>query len=316
MEEEVDERILHLLSSLIAHKNRADAKGWRDAFENMPVYLQRVELESDVNTLPVIHVAGTKGKGSTCAMLESMLRQCGYRTGLFTSPHLVDVRERVRINGCMVDKSVFESHFWWCYERFNSLATPEVGVPGYFRFLTLLALKIFVHQHVDVVVLEVGIGGRLDATNIIPAPVVCGITALGMDHMDMLGDTLPKIAGEKAGILKPGVPGLTVQQPEDAMEVIREAARHVQAPLQVVPPLDDLQPEDGPGPIPVGLGGEHQRMNAALAVQLCSKFEERRLASGNAAPGAGSRLELLRQGKLPAQYGQGLRDTSWLGRST
>lgn len=105
----------------------------------MPVYLERIGLDpTSLSRLSVVHVAGTKGKGSTCAMVESVLRASGRRTGLFTSPHLVDVRERVRVDGRAVSRDDFESHFWRCHDALSRQATPEVGMPGYFRFLTLL----------------------------------------------------------------------------------------------------------------------------------------------------------------------------------
>ncbi|KAJ9523847.1 hypothetical protein QJQ45_020044, partial [Haematococcus lacustris] len=328
MAEPLDDAVLDILSGLILFKNRADAQGWRDAFENMPVYLERVGLAEDLRKLKVIHVAGTKGKvggrGSTCALVEGVLRRCGYRTGLFTSPHLVDVRERIRIAGQMVSKQVFEEQFWDCHRRLAAAATPEVGVPGYFRFLTLLALRVFVAERVDVVVLEVGIGGRLDATNIIPHPLVCGVTSLGFDHMEMLGDTLPKIAREKAGIFKPGRPAFTVWQPPDALEALQEVAQRVGTPLQLAPDLDSWRhaaPAEGHsqgtplGPVAVGLGGEHQRLNAGLAVQLCLAAEQQQLAAGEAARGAAERVALLQQGRLPAAYAQGLAETEWPGRS-
>ncbi|KAL6756912.1 putative folylpolyglutamate synthetase [Haematococcus lacustris] len=276
----------------------------------LPPWLQRVGLAEDLRKLKVIHVAGTKGKGSTCALVEGVLRRCGYRTGLFTSPHLVDVRERIRIAGQMVSKQVFEEQFWDCHRRLAAAATPEVGVPGYFRFLTLLALRVFVAEQVDVVVLEVGIGGRLDATNVIPHPLVCGVTSLGFDHMEMLGDTLPKIAREKAGIFKPGRPAFTVGQPPDALEALQvRQGGATQAGAEGEGAGTPL------GPVAVGLGGDHQRLNAGLAVQLSLAAEQHQLAAGEAARGAAERVALLQQGRLPAVYAQGLAETEWPGRS-
>jgi folylpolyglutamate synthase len=149
------QRALDILSSLIQFKSRSDALNWRDAFGNMDIYLQRIGLQHEsLRRLQLVHVAGTKGKGSTCAMIESILRNCGYRTGLFTSPHLMDVRERIRVNGGLVDKDVFLEHFWHCHDELQAKATADIGVPGYFRFMTLLALRIFEASGLDVVILE------------------------------------------------------------------------------------------------------------------------------------------------------------------
>lgn len=318
------DRVKDILSSLIKHKTRADGKNWRDAHENMPVYLKRLGIEESVQKLNVIHVAGTKGKGSTCAMVESMLRASGYSTGLFTSPHLCDVRERVRINGQMVSKAVFADAFWQCYNTLQAAATDEVGMPGYFRFLTLLGLRIFIAAQPDVVILEVGIGGRIDATNILRAPAVTGITSLGFDHMELLGHTLDLIAAEKAGIMRQGVPCFTVQQPADAMGSLEACAASVGAPLQLAPSLSNFQPAAAGQPISVGLAGEHQLLNASLAVALVRSWEQQAATKqqqqqqqelGGGAAGAERRLQQLQQGLLPQEYCQGLARAAWPGRS-
>lgn len=184
----------------------------------------------DPDATPALHVAGTKGKGSVCAYTECVLRRAGLKTGLFTSPHLMTVRERFRINGAAIDVDDFRAVFWDVWGKMKQqqqmdrtsgdvLSEP----PAYFRFLTLLGFAAFKRLNVDVSVIEVGLGGRLDATNIMSAPAACCITSLGMDHMAVLGKTLDKIAFEKAGILKPNVPCvLTPQKPEaDAVVIAR-----------------------------------------------------------------------------------------------
>ena len=156
--------------------------------------------------LNVLHITGTKGKGSTSAFLDSILRHRGYRTGLFTSPHLVSVTERIRINGIPLSKEQFVDYFWDIRDSLLKLdicfGSPQAPIIPYFYFLTLMGLKVFVSERVDVAILEVGIGGRYDATNIFPSSVASAITLLDLDHMNVLGDTLTEIASQKAGIMK------------------------------------------------------------------------------------------------------------------
>ena len=321
---------LRALGGLISGRSRPDVgRTWEGAFGAMGVFLERLGIsESQLRGLSVIHVAGTKGKGSTCAMAESILRRRGYRTGLFTSPHLVDVRERIRLDGRVVREDIFLSQFWRVWDRLEALQTPEVGMPAYFRFLTLLGYSIFLEQKVDVAVVEVGLGGRLDATNILPAPRVCGIASLGMDHTELLGDTLGAIAREKAGILRPGVPAFSTPQEPEAWEALREVAGAGGAPLATAPPLAEYCASPaagggapGEGNIGLGLSGAHQETNAALAVALCRAWERRR---GRTQPldevqGPTGREDLeavLQEDRLlPPGYVEGLEQVRWPGRS-
>uniref|UniRef100_A0A0D9XL84 Folylpolyglutamate synthase n=1 Tax=Leersia perrieri TaxID=77586 RepID=A0A0D9XL84_9ORYZ len=254
----VYEEVLGCLASLITQKVRADTGNRGNQWELMAKYLQILELEEPIARLKVVHVAGTKGKGSTCTFAESILRSCGFHTGLFTSPHLMDVRERFRLDG-------YSFNLPLCH---TDKTGDDIPMPAYFRFLALLAFKIFSDEKVDVAVLEVGLGGKYDATNVVKSPVVCGISSLGYDHMEILGNTLGEIAGEKAGILKKGVPAYTVPQPEEAMSVLKHRATELGIPLQVVEPLDLHQLDDQP----LGLHGEHQYMNAGLAVALVNTW--------------------------------------------
>ena len=265
-------------------------------------------MTPDLDALSVIHVAGTKGKGSTCAFVEHILRECGTRTGLYSSPHLVDVRERFRVDGVPVSKTTFVREFWWLFRGVRDKCA-DLGVPAYFRFLTLLGFRIFSQAKVECLVLEVGLGGRLDATNLVRSPAACGVTSLGLDHVDVLGDTLAKIAREKAGIFKPRVPAFTSPQPEEAMAALRARAEEVGAPLEIAPPLRAYA-DAGEGKIRLGLAGAHQELNAALAVRLLREWAHaERPAWGPEAEAA------LAAGTLPPAFRRGLAKTEWWGRA-
>ena len=162
------------------------------------------ELGHPEKTLKIIHVAGSNGKGSVCAYLNRILIQHGFRTGLFTSPHLVDVRERIRIDNEMVSKSDFVQAFDRVHSAEKRLQKKNITL-AYFDWLFGMALLLFVQKQVDFVILETGLGGRLDATNAVQNPVLSVITTISLEHTAVLGDTLSQIAKEKAGILKQGV---------------------------------------------------------------------------------------------------------------
>nr|GMD02043.1 folylpolyglutamate synthase isoform X1 [Ipomoea batatas] len=297
------EEAMEALSSLITKRSRADKSNSGDRFELLFDYIKILELEEPIKQMKVIHVAGTKGKGSTCTFTESILRNCGFHTGLFTSPHLIDVRERFRLDGADICEQKFLAYFWWCYDRLKESASDEVPMPTYFRFLALLAFKIFAAEQVDVAILEVGLGGKYDATNVVEKPVVCGISSLGYDHMEILGNTLGQIAGEKAGIFKRGVPAFTVPQPDEAMRVLEAKASELDVTLKVAAPLDaGLQSS-----IHLGLEGEHQYTNAGLAMALCSTWLQRT-----------GRVEvdyLTETGSLPEQFLKGLAKATLQGRA-
>jgi dihydrofolate synthase/folylpolyglutamate synthase len=199
-----------------------------------------------------VHIAGTNGKGSTCAMVESIARASGLKTGMYTSPHLVRFAERIRING-----------------------EPIVGVETYldealradlsfFETATLAAFLAFRAEKVDLAVIEVGIGGRLDATNVLPNDTVkcSAVTNIAFDHMDKLGDTLPKIAAEKAAIARPNVPLVHGALPADVMIELGKAASAVKAPVVFAPEYDGA----------IGLEGPHQRANAGIAAAIAREL--------------------------------------------
>ena len=201
----------------------------------------------------IVHVAGTNGKGSVCAMIDSICRAANHRTGLFISPHLVTYRERIRVNGKMIAPDEVASGLSALRETIRNW-DPH---PTFFEITTALALDHFKKKECELIVLETGLGGRLDATNAL-RPVVSVLTPIGYDHEKWLGHTLELIAGEKAGIIKPRVPVVSAKQEIVAEKVIRARAEECEAPLEFV-----TEPYAASS---VALAGSHQRQNAALAI--------------------------------------------------
>ena len=182
----------------------------------------------------IVHVAGTNGKGSVCAFLQSICMQMNKKVGMFTSPHLCDIRERVRINGDWITKEVFLTAFLQLAEELQTFCAENEAQkeyhPSFFEWLFFIGMLCFEKEKPDVILLETGLGGRLDATNCIEAPTLTIITKIGMDHMEFLGETIGAIAGEKAGIIKPGVPVVYLQDKEEADEVIVKKAKTLSSP--------------------------------------------------------------------------------------
>lgn len=321
---------------------------------------------ADFDKLHVIHVTGTKGKGSTCAFVNSILTQ--YRTpvsfvrsvgvspiiasnaqsefqkayaraqaeikvqselkaasnskegngaidlpagphitkiGLYTSPHLMSVRERIMINGKPISEKLFAKYFFEVWDRLESTSTDTVNFPNmgphikpaYFRYLTLLAFHTFVSEGVNTAIFEVGIGGEYDSTNIILHPTACGIAALGLDHTDILGNTLESIAWNKSGIFKPGAACFSVRQPDQAAtEMIEHRAKEKGAAsfnwVDVRPDLKDIK---------LGINGDFQNFNASLAVALCFAHL-RKLGFA------------IDSDNLPEEFVKGLEEARWPGR--
>jgi dihydrofolate synthase / folylpolyglutamate synthase len=212
------------------------------------------ELDIALHESRVIHVAGTNGKGSLCAMIDSICRAQGYRTGLFTSPHLITFRERIRADGQMISEDAVTSGLM----EIRNLVADWDPHPTFFEVTTALALKYFSEVHADVVVLETGMGGRLDATNAVQSDVSV-ITPIDLDHEKWLGKTIAEIATEKAGIIKPKIPVVCAVQQQEAEEVVRARAFECEAPLQFVAESYDRSP--------IALCGHHQKQNAALAIR-------------------------------------------------
>ena len=268
-------------------------------------------LGSPEKSFRVIHVAGTNGKGSTCAFLESCLREAGYRTGLFTSPHLTDIRERFVICGEKVSEETFLAAFERVLSLSEELETEGKGHPTYFEMLFLMGMLIFCEGGAEIVVLETGLGGRLDATTAVRDPAACVITSISRDHMQYLGDTVEEIAYEKAGIIAHGIPVIFDAQNEKAASVIRRKAEEENCPLYAVIP-DEVNimkkslsgidfsygnDYDGYNTFHIPFIAEYQVMNACLAIRTLSVLSR----SGDI--------------HVPAeQLAEGIRKTVWPGR--
>ncbi|XP_071478720.1 folylpolyglutamate synthase, mitochondrial-like [Diadema antillarum] len=242
-------------------------------------FLKRVGITKEVlDSLSCIHVAGTKGKGSTCALTERILRTCGYKTGLLTSPPLVEVRERIRVGGAALPREKFARYALNFLEMIEKNAYMNEEDPiysdklGQYQLFTFLSFFIFIQEKVDVAVIEVGMGGEYDTTNTLWSSTVAGVTSLGIDHVDHLGHTIEEIAWHKSGIFKNGRPAFTVAQDGGAMRVLTRRAAEKKATLQVCSPIEH---NDFRGnPLKVGLVGKHQLINATLAVQMAKAWLE------------------------------------------
>ena len=208
--------------------------------------------------LRCLHVAGTNGKGSVCAIAESILRSMGIRTGLYTSPHLVEFSERIRINGENTTDTAIDEGIARIREVTEDWREDEQ--PTFFELVTALAFDLLEREGCEVVVLETGLGGRLDATNT-AIKLACAITPIALDHSEWLGGTLGEIAREKAGILREGIPVIIAPQDPEVSEVLAVTARAIGASCKWVnAPI--------PADLPLGLAGSHQRWNAAVALAL------------------------------------------------
>lgn len=241
---------------LYALKNRGSKYG----IERMRLLVEA--LGHPQRSFPVIHVAGTNGKGSVCAMLEALYRANGYKTGLFTSPHLVHLGERVQVNREMLDESGIAHYVEALRPVAAKLGEADADLhPTFFEFVAAMAFLRFAAESVGVALIETGLGGRLDATNVVD-PELSIITSISLDHTEMLGDTLAKIAGEKAGIIKPGKPVLMGKLPPEAEAVVRRVAAERGCELYV---STERFPDESALPA-TNLEGDFQRWNAALAV--------------------------------------------------
>lgn len=236
--------------------------------------------------LATAHIAGTKGKGSTATMLARMLEANDYSVGLYTSPHVVDLHERIAINGRNISDSELLGLINRIYAPVEKMSKDKDSTPTFFEIFTAMAFMYFVDKKVDIAVIETGLGGRLDSTNVIE-PAVVGITSISIDHQNLLGNTIDSIAREKAGVIKKGIPVVTVTQDPAAMKEIKKAALAVKAPLMVTGKDIDFSyrfessREHGPHTriclttptskfehLKVPLPGEHQALNCGLAIAM------------------------------------------------
>jgi dihydrofolate synthase/folylpolyglutamate synthase len=270
------QRRLERLWGLERRHRKPDLAGTRELMEG----LGHPETRFDS-----VHVAGTNGKGSVCALVERVLRAAGLRTGLYTSPHLVEFRERIRVNGRCAEEADLEAGL-------DAIAAlPRSGERTFFEVATALAFAHLARERVEWAVVEVGLGGRFDCTNVL-VPAVCAITNVGLDHTEMLGGTHEAIAAEKAGILKPGVPAVTAVEHDGAAAVVARRAAEVGAPLRAardVAHVETVQQGEwgtrlavecepwGRFQLQMGLRGGHQRENARTALAVLARLAEQRL---------------------------------------
>jgi dihydrofolate synthase/folylpolyglutamate synthase len=309
-------RAIRFLNTLSDYERLRIVRYNNDTFNLDRMRLLLRKLSNPQDRYRSVHIAGTKGKGSTCAMVAGMLQACGYKVGLYTSPHLVDIRERIQINGEMISQADFA--------RMARLVEPIVAhskpVPSYFDALTAMAFKYFAERKIDIAIVETGLGGRLDSTNVIN-PEVTAITSISKDHMAQLGPTLRHIAAEKAGIFKQGVPAVSVIQNPEAEAVLKSVAEKVGAPLDICGSTIEFSyrfessrmlgphnrvclntPNSKFEHLAVPMIGEHQAINCGLALCIIDKLKGRGIAINDARAMEGlakvsvpGRMEMLSQ---------------------
>jgi dihydrofolate synthase / folylpolyglutamate synthase len=285
-------KALRFLASLADYERQRIVRYNSQNFDLARMRLLLKKLGNPQEQFRSVHVAGTKGKGSTCAMVASMVQAAGYKTGLYSSPHLVDIRERFTINGEMISQADFAR----LVKQIEPIVARMRPTPTCFDVLTAMAFKWFAEHKVELAVVETGLGGRLDSTNVLK-PEVSAITSISKDHMAQLGNTTAKIAEEKAGIFKTGVPAVTVQQEPEVEAVLKRVAEAVGTPLDIAGKSIEFSyrfessrlqgphnriclttPNSKFEHLAVPLIGEHQAINCGLALSIIDRLKTRGLA--------------------------------------
>ncbi|CAD7087138.1 unnamed protein product [Hermetia illucens] len=244
-------------------KESADPNNLKDTWK----YLYRSGITArDIDTLSVIHVAGTKGKSSACAICESILHSFGCKTGFFSSPHFISVTERYHINGRPITEKYFSKVFWKLYNTLDKYKEHAADLPTYFKFLTILGLHIFFDSNVDVAIIETGVGGLYDSTNIVRNVQTIGITSIGLDHSDVLGKSFEEVAAHKAGIIKPNANVFLAPVDYRVYDIFNAQAHERNANLFIIPDMSEYAFKK----IPKQLSSRDQlqNINSSLGIQL------------------------------------------------
>lgn len=313
--------------AVIEARRKAGVRPDATSVQEMRVYLSRIGYSpADLDRLNIVHVAGTKGKGSTCAFVDSILSK--YRSssasaqppklqkvGLFTSPHLIAVRERIRINSRPISEELFARYFFEVWDRLEAFSSssppspspsatgeevaPQRSKPIYARYLTLLSYHVFLSENISAAVYETGIGGEYDATNVVLSPVATGVSTLGIDHVFVLGKTVGQIAWHKAGIFKKGSPAFTIEQVPEAAAVLKSRAEEKGVDLKVL----GIDPRLAEAKVTVRPDANFQKKNATLAIAL-AEAALTKLGFADIGPGK----------PLPEEFKQGIETVVWRGR--
>lgn len=283
----------------------------KNSLEDVRTYLEY--LGNPDRSVPIIHVAGTNGKGSVCAYLTFALLQAGYHVGTFISPHLVDIRERFLLDGAMVSEALFEESFQKVKAAADVLTEKGLCHPTYFEFLFQMAAVLFAGQKVDFWVMETGMGGRLDTTNVTERPLISIITSISLEHTRYLGGTIQEIAGEKAGIIKEGVPVVFDANNRQAAQVIRQFAAKRHAAAYPICRSDIRMTRDEMGRLWMRRNGDDEMETRPIRIPFPAPYQ-----ADNGALAWKALQILVKSGVIPEEkmecLRQGMEKTAWPGR--